>query len=410
MNQSQANLIQKIRKNHFYYFTALFTFFLPYRKLIVPILVFTIISWLLTNSFREKKENLKQNKVFLILILPFLFYLIGMIYSENKSFGWRDIETKFSLFLLPILFASAGSLYKNMKKLIQVYIFSMGTCAFLSILVGAIKYGQIPTYNMMDLFLHPSYLSMYLNLASAFVLLLFLNKNSKATNKLLLLAFAIISIAIWLSLSKSGIILWVLIILGTIVYNVVWRKKFVFLSLALITIGIGLSVFSYHKLPGFKERFAFVFSSSSAKDTTVDVTTTESSQVRRLIWQQAIELIKENPLLGTGTGDIKDELYVKYEAAGMSGALESKLNVHNQFLQVWATLGIVGFLAFMLSFILPLYLAIKSGNYFYLAILVVFGFNILFESMLERQDGVIFFAFFNSLLLFHANSKSSQLS
>src|SRR5690554_2039883 len=137
MNQSQANLIQKIRKNHFYYFTALFTFFLPYRKLIVPILVFTIISWLLTNSFREKKENLKQNKVFLILILPFLFYLIGMIYSENKSFGWRDIETKFSLFLLPILFASAGSLYKNMKKLIQVYIFSMGTCAFLSILVGA---------------------------------------------------------------------------------------------------------------------------------------------------------------------------------------------------------------------------------------------------------------------------------
>lgn len=413
MNLSWNNCIHTIRKHHFYYFTALFIFSLPFHKFVVPILLLTIISWWFANSLREKIEMLRFNKNLLYFVLPFIFYLFGMIYSDNQSFGWTDIETKLSLFLFPILYASVRDLCKNYKKLIIIYIISMCICALLSVLIGAIKYGQMPTYNMVDYFLHPSYFAMYLNLALGFVLLLFLHKNSKSLSWFLTAAFTIISIAIWLSLSKSGIILWGLIIIVTIAYIIFWQKKYILLSFILVGIGIGLSIFSYHKLPGFKERFAYAFSVFDTKAEKIDVTTTESSQVRELVWQQAIELIKENPFLGTGTGDIKDELYVKYDKAGMTGALENKLNVHNQFLQVWATLGTFGFIAFMLSFIIPLYLAIKSGNYFYLLIVVVFGFNILFESMLERQDGVIFYAFFNSLLFFHAphvkKRKSSEI-
>ena len=374
---------------------------LPYRKLVVPALLVLLISWLFSNSFEEKKANLKKHQIVLLFILPFIFYLVGMLYSSNQSFGWKDIETKLALLVFPLIYSSGKSLYAKHRLLAMCFIFSMGICSILSIVIGAFKYGRIPFYEMMDVFLHPSYLAMYLNLAFAFAIILFYAQMKTGYTVFLVASSICISTGVWLSQSKSGILIWVLLMMATICYNLFFRKRFIGLSLAIVAAAISFGFFSYYQLPGFKERFTYAITSVFSTDEKVDPSTTESSHVRMLIWEQALKLIEENPLLGAGTGDIKDELYVKYEQAGMTGALQGKLNVHNQYLQVFATLGLFGFTAFLLSILLPLYLSLRNRNFYYLAIFLVFGINVLFESMLERQDGVIFFAFFNSLLFFH---------
>jgi hypothetical protein len=52
-------------------------------------------------------------------------------------------------------------------------------------------------------------------------------------------------------------------------------------------------------------------------------------------------------------------------------------------------------------FIFPLISAIKKRAVMSMLFLIIVGFNLLFESMLERQAGVVFYAFFNSLLYLH---------
>ena len=83
---------------------------------------------------------------------------------------------------------------------------------------------------------------------------------------------------------------------------------------------------------------------------------------------------------------------------GMKTAYDEKLNTHNQYLQTTIALGMVGFIILVLSLLAPLVQAIKKRNQLYVLFLLLFIINILVESMLETQAGVIFFAFFNSLI------------
>jgi O-antigen ligase len=145
------------------------------------------------------------------------------------------------------------------------------------------------------------------------------------------------------------------------------------------------------------------------KSEVIDKTTTESSSVRVLIWQAATEIIKDNFIFGVGTGDVKDVLLEKYKEKGMTGALSERLNAHNQFLQTFIALGLPGIILLLSSFIFPFILAFRKKNFIYIVFLVIVFINFLTESMLETIAGVLFYAFFNSLLMVNINRKELSL-
>lgn len=70
----------------------------------------------------------------------------------------------------------------------------------------------------------------------------------------------------------------------------------------------------------------------------------ESTAVRILIWSASNEVISNNFIFGTGTGDANDELLKEYENRKMTGAIANKLNAHNEYYQVFIGIGIIGFL------------------------------------------------------------------
>ena len=127
--------------------------------------------------------------------------------------------------------------------------------------------------------------------------------------------------------------------------------------------------------------------------------TVGSSDTRIEVWRVTIELLKNNYLIGVGTGDIKDELVKQYKKNNFTLGVQNKYNCHNQFLQFFLIFGIIGIVIFVIILILTLRKSIQTNNLLLFQFIVLISINMMMESMLESKAGVEFYAFFLPFLL-----------
>jgi O-antigen ligase len=256
-------------------------------------------------------------------------------------------------------------------------------------------------YENFSPFFHPTYLSLYIDFSIA-VLLLGGDNMAKMKVYWKCIFILLFVISVLLLSSKAGILALILVLLVSLIILASARKKvgFVFLLAGILAcIYFSLNFFISDQQNRFK------ISEKIFNKNGWDKTSVESSVSRIFVWQSCLNLIQANPVLGVGTGDVKDELIKTYEQNGITGALTKRLNAHNQFLQTAVALGLTGFLILAVSLFLPLIRFCILKEWLYVVFLLVVIFNFLFESMLERQDGIMFYAFFNSLLYYNAENK-----
>src|SRR5690606_15013356 len=100
--------------------------------------------------------------------------------------------------------------------------------------------------------------------------------------------------------------------------------------------------------------------------------TVGGSNLRLALWSAAFETYQDsNWLLGTGTGDGKDDILRTYEKTGFKYALEHEFGTHNQYIDFLVKLGLIGFTIFILQFLIPISTMIKKGHYLYIAFLLL---------------------------------------
>jgi O-antigen ligase len=80
------------------------------------------------------------------------------------------------------------------------------------------------------------------------------------------------------------------------------------------------------------------------------------------------------------------------------------MNAHNQYFEETLHNGIGGLLLFLISLLVPAYIALSRKDLIYLAFILIFSLCCITESMLTRQIGIIFYAFFNSLYFFNGRT------
>jgi O-antigen ligase len=123
------------------------------------------------------------------------------------------------------------------------------------------------------------------------------------------------------------------------------------------------------------------------------------------------DFLKEEPIFWTGFG--LNASYKKLEEKGIyynvfQGTNEldgyQKKNFHNQYIQVFAELGVVGFLILLLILGLNLKNALKNKDFVHIAFAILMISLFLTESFLWRQRGVVFFTLFYCLF----NLKNTQ--
>jgi O-antigen ligase len=196
--------------------------------------------------------------------------------------------------------------------------------------------------------------------------------------------------------SKAGLLTLALIIMLASFYS--WKRmKLKLAGLVILGSGVMLFVLGYWLVPVAFSRISAAGHAVKALPEKGRVQA-ESNADRMAVWVTAIEIIEKNYVFGVGTGDVKDALMEGYIKNGLLPAYEHKFNAHNQYLQTFVTLGLSGFLVLVAFFLLPALKALKGRQDLYFVFLLIFALNILFESMLEIQAGVVFYAFFNAFL------------
>ncbi len=400
------SLMQKIN----FYFGLLITFCIPlckipvFKKIVPFILALWIITWFLEGNFKNKFRTVNKNILFFLPILFYFLHIIGLAYSYNINSAFFDLQVKLSLLISPVLFFGSNYLYKANYKIILLSFVTGCFIISLIYLSQAFYFYLVNNSNYffhsnLSIFEHPTYLSMYLAFAIAILFYLLESNKFKTISTLkFLFPFLIVffSIMIFLLSSKAGIICG-FIVLFTIIFLRIIKYRKLFSKILLLTSVVLLFLFA------LKYNYRFIKVKKAINNTQIkpiNKKTTESTAVRILILQSSFELIKDNFLIGVGTGDVKDDLIKKYKAKEIISAENRQLNTHNQFIETFVQLGIIGFIILILLFIIPFIAGIKEKNILLLLFLIIVGFNFLFESMLNRQSGVVFFAFFYSFLVF----------
>lgn len=389
-------------KAHFY-LSLLIAFFLPLARLVPIFIILLFVNWLVEADFKTKFKAILSSKLALLFCLFYLLHVIGLLYTENIKTGTFDLQVKLSLFIFPLIYASKPLEKEEVKPLFFSLLSGSLLCSF--ILLTRAFYAYAKTHDSTHFFyeefsylIHPSYLAMYLNVGITWILIqLYKNTNvfgkfSKLISLSLILFFSLILV---LLSSKLGLITLALIYLVALIrYSL--RNYMVGIIGLVVAIAMGIGIIKF--VPAIADRVKTA--TAAITSPVVDNADAESTAVRMLIWKAANQVIAAQPIIGTGTGDSKDELIKEYEKRGMTGAIKNRLNAHNEFYQVFVSLGLIGFVVFSLQLIVPLIISIKEKNSMYAFFLIILMLNFLTESMLEGEAGVLFYAFFNSIFCF----------
>ncbi len=122
-------------------------------------------------------------------------------------------------------------------------------------------------------------------------------------------------------------------------------------------------------------------------------------------WRAGSYLIKENPIWGVGTGDVKNAFERAYKKIGTDLDPEYRRLAHQQFMSCWIAWGIPGFILLLLLLFLP---PARKGAFhdpFYCIFFITLFLSFFTEDTLGTQVGVTLFTFWNCVLLFGRRSK-----
>ena len=125
-------------------------------------------------------------------------------------------------------------------------------------------------------------------------------------------------------------------------------------------------------------------------------------------WRTGIEIYKDYPFLGVGTGDLDDAYKRKYRDNHSQLIPKNQIRAHNTYLTSLITFGIIGLLLFVFIVFYHLKLQIQHkqllGFIFMILMLVTF----FFEDTLETQTGITLFSFFAALYSIQLPSKKND--
>lgn len=375
---------------------VLVAFFLPFKFLVNIFIVLVFVVWLFNNPFKKLFTKTQNTKIFLAIFIFYLLHLVALLYTQNIEAGLFNLELNISMFIFPLVFYTEQFTQKQIDFFLKSFIIGTLFCCLLCLLHVTFLYLTVGDtnfyYENLAWFQHPSYLAMYATFCCVTLLL----KNIFSA-LLTYVSIAFFTVFVLLLSSKTGMA----IHFGTLVLcmTLIFLKGRNYLKiLGVVFLGALIfcaCLFYIPALNRFNGAFAAMQSSS------VDKTSTESTTVRRLIWHEAIQIIKQNLVAGVAPGDANDALYKSYKQNGITGAYEKKLNAHSQYFQTMVGLGLIGLASLLSVFIIPL---VENRKKMVLFFVLITALSFLTESMLQTMAGCIFFGYFYSVICFKNDS------
>ncbi len=347
-----------------------------------------------------------SNKAIVFSMALWALYLISIAYSEDKTEAWNIFPTKSALLVFPIILSPLISISDtSIHNIKRAFIYGCTLSVIINLVLASYNFGVEQIRIQQNLYvehyginyflssrlsriMHPGYWAMYLNWAVA---LLLFAPSIRLSQTIKNAALFILILGIVLSASKAGIISIILIVSAWVSSKLKSRKKPTPYLKYIIIGALLIPVILMRIAPEYSNRFINTFRVFSNKP--IEQNTKESNALRLISWNAAIEIIKRHPAFGVGLGDVRNELKIIYKNTNQEVAYQKALNAHNQFLQTAAATGLLGLFALLGILLFYLISVYKHQDRLGIILGVLVCINLLFESMLETQAGILFIVF-----------------
>ena len=406
------------------YFLIAIAFFMPvYLKLSIIGLFVLTFAWLLSGNWLNLKEYNKNSMLLWLLAFFWLLHAVSLVYSTNLYRGLNDIQQKLSFIIFPLIFyTSIRDVKSNYNKILIAFVSGLilsgliclinATYQSLSFANSQFVFNPIPidyywenyfSYSRLSFPRHPTYFAMFYCLGIA---ILFYFAKFKKERSWTYVAIAIVIcffvLMVFLLSSRAGILVTIVVFIGGMLWLFLKRMGWVLNIVGVAVILLFLATFAKNN-----ERFSILLNNLGLKHSVENRTYSpdEKSEIvngdniRTEIWLSIPEIVGPNWIFGFGIGDSKQELLQGYKNKGLINALDNEYNAHNQYLETFAGLGILGFLLLLSILIFPLYNSFRKRKILLIMFITIIALNFIFESVLERIGGVIFLGFFYCLFI-----------
>jgi len=422
--------MKKESKNNIsFFFLLLVLITIPLPNIFNTIALVLLIVSLIANY---QKTNYQNNSLLLLPLTMFILMGISYFWSIDKQETLRAILKETALLLIPLVFMFIKFTLNQKKKIITIYSYSMVVFTFYFLIRALIRYiitneTRVFFYhgeNNFDYGLVPKLLNaIHVSVYAAIAFFYFFNKEIKSITDNI---FSTILFGFILLLSSKSIILVVVILIFIqLFYFSKIANKMRLKNLIVFGVIIGL-LFSFGKI---KQYFSVEFQSNTTKSLSPNVInglpkeghnvsiyeawnnekflpTDFFSGTAFRVYQIRVfsEIISENNayLTGFGLNASTEKVAEKAKKYNLFLGDESnegyhEKNFHNQYIQNFSDLGIIGFALLLIIMLFNIKNAIKNKDFLHFSFAVLMISLFLTESFLWRQRGVVFFTLFYCL-------------
>jgi O-antigen ligase len=392
--------------------TLFFPFF-PVVSLIITVVL--VLAALFYNSLGEKKNLIRQRPHVWFMFAFFLWILISILLSDNTNRGFRYLDSRLPLGYFPL---SIGLIY--LRKYFRDRILFAIALLITAVAITCFAYGVYRSVTLHDSSLlyndsltvpvtgqQSIYISLLVNIAIyIFVYFLFFKDNLQYKAAVLGGVLILFVINFFLASRNMMLVLYVFT-LAFACWYVITRRKYVeggILVIGILMGGFAIVKFAPKTINRFKELTYTKFDyqqtgPESHYNMAVDTGQWNGANTRLAIWGCGWELFKQNPVMGVGLGDKKDELIRVYEKKNFEFAIRTQKNVHNNYLDILVSMGIVGFMLFLIAWvILPLRAAWINKDILSVLIVLTLALAMLTENYFDRALGGALVGFFGCFL------------
>lgn len=348
-------------------------------------------------SIKEKRKlTLPKDLIFFLLCGVYILSIFSLLWTDNFSNTTNGLTSFISYLILPISFLLHANLQKNKLKVIEVFAFSLTIYALYCVLMGFLNY--IKTADVSFLFYHKlsnnlyELNAIYLSVFVSFAFGYFLSKKNKSK----LHYASLFILAVFMILLSSKIIVFITFLL-TLFFLVKQFKFQSFFNKKTLFLGLVFSLVIVLASKNIKERIKIEYDKTSISEALTKkdfghVYLWTGTSLRAFQLRVFSEIIskKKTFFLGLGLNNSQPTLEDKYKEYNLYEGFFS-YNFHNQYIQIFAELGILGLLFLVVLFVIPFYEAIKSNDFLLLYFITIIATVCLTESFLWRQRGMVFF-------------------
>lgn len=373
-------------------------------------LILLTVYWIISGNYKYIFQELKVKKILIILIGFYALHIIGLLYSDNLYSGYKELEKKIPMLLLPLVIGSIKSevLESQRKNLFYFYV-TTTIVACLVLVINALCQYAVTDNSEVFYFksftrlisVNPIYLSIYVLFAFCvyFYELEKIFSNHIARNVSIYIFTLIMLILIS---SKNSLVVFIGITFHLIFVKINLRPA---TKLVAVLSMVGIIIILINAFPVTRDRIIDLKNSDWSgileDDYTSKATSFTGTTLRISFWKITLKEMSKDGifLFGVGTGDSENYLNEAYDQYGLLSAGFLDYNLHNAFMEVLLEFGVLGLMYYLFLIISIFVIAVRKNDGLLLLLVIFFCSFSLTESVLNINKGIAFFSFFYSFLI-----------